>query len=46
MRHVPVEEAYDAALRVIHVDATEYASQAVQVATDGSSRNQHADSIR
>ena len=38
-RHVPVEEAYDAPLRIIHVDASEYASQAVQVATDGSAKD-------
>ena len=40
MRHVPIEEAYDSPLRIIELGQQEYASQAVQIATDGSSRRQ------
>ena len=36
MRHVPVEEAYDAPFRIVHVADDEHAASVVQVASDGS----------
>ena len=39
MRHVPVEEAYDAPFRIVHVADEEHVACVVQVASDGSAKD-------